>query len=389
MAKETTSQESTNQAQAAQETQQPATPEPAKFEDTISAGEGQVEGESGGFEALFDDEIISDADLRGEEDAEGGEQTGDDQGGKEVKASETKKDDSASSPPKDEEKAKTVEDDQETDDEGDGQTGEEEAKPPKGYVPIQALHQERGQRQILSQQLQQLQQELSDLKAGKTGQEGQTDQQQADEGFKVLSEQEFNELVEEDPVEAIKYDRKLRAHQERQKQQEAAANAEKEAVERSVGMMVEAVPGLYDQDSDVNEQLTNFAIENGFGDVDGLALVTDPKAKVIPPNGGEPRLLGETAANLVLMLNNLFQQRGKANGPDQSKLEKEIEDRLRGEITKEVLGKMKTDTGAGEHKSIGDVPGESGQESTTNLNPTTEADFARLSAEEERRLLGG
>lgn len=380
MAKETTSQKETTDKTTATQT---PTPEPASIDNTVDV-DAPSEAQVVEFDPLFDDEDVSDDDLRGEE--------------AEEKPSDSKseaKDDTVTSPPEDkkESKDKKADEDKPDEDKAEEADDKEETKPPKGYVPIQALHQERGQRQMLSQQVQSLQQQLESLQSGKQPETVQEDKK-PEPGFEVLTDEQVEELIEDDPVEAMKYDRKFRAYQDRlrsweasQQQKQAAERQEQEVIERSIGMMAESVPGLYDQDSDVNQKLSDFAVESGFADLDGLALVTDPRVKVIPPNGGKPRPLGETAANLVLMLNNLFNE--KSNGPDTGKIEKQVEARLRDEITKELLSKLKTDTGAGGHKSIGDVPGESGQESVANLNPKTEQDFLNLSAEEERRLLGG
>ena len=336
--------------------EQAATPEPAAASDTVDVA-GQSEGQAVEFESLFD-EGVSDAELMGEE-----EQT--------EKPSEAKEE-PAPSPPKD---VKESEKEPETPKEEEPQADEgQQDKPPKGFVPIQALHQERTQRQVMAQQLQQLQAQLDAAKTAKP----ETDKPEADGEFKVLSESEFNELLEEDPVEAIKYDRKLRSWETQQAEKANAAKAEQSIIDRSISMMVEAVPGLYDQENDTNEQLTNFAAEHGFTDLDGLSIVTDPRTKVIPVNGGKPQLLGETAAHFVTLLSNLFQT--TKNG------DKAKDSTLKAEVTKELLSKLKQSP-AGQHVSLGDIPG--GDTIDVTAGPMTEAQYAKMSAEDKRRYLGG
>jgi hypothetical protein len=355
MAEETTSQQAiTTDVQA-------PTSEPASL-DNISDAQPPAEGQSVTFEPLFDTESVSEAELMGEE----GEPKDDQQ-----KPSETKEE-PATSPPKDEKKQDESKEDSPTED-----------KPPKGFVPIQALHQERGQRQMLTIEVQQLKSELEALKSGKT-----EDQNAAphDDDFNVLSDEEFDALLEEDPVEAIKYDRKFRAYEARQAEKAKSERAERQLIDQSVGMMEEAVPGLYDQDSDVNQRLTEFAIEKGFADMDGLALVTDPRTKIVPHNGGKPRALGQTAAHFVVMLHNLFKEASLPK--DDAGREKALMDRVKAEVTQELLGKIKQPTGA-EHKSIADMPGDAGSDVLNLSGPLTEAAFANLSDADQRRLLGG
>jgi len=362
--------ETTSQATTTAPAEQAATPEPAAPEQTVSADAPSEAQATTKFDPLFDTESVSEAELRGEEPPKADappEPT--------PKPSETKE--AGSSPPKDGKDEQPTE--KATDEPGDA------GKPPKGFVSIKALHQERGQRQILSQELSRVRTELEQLRAGQKASPESTPAAEAvkeEPGFKVLSEAEFDALVEDDPVEAIKYDRKLRVYEAKQAQRQQAEQSENAVIEESIGMMAGAIPGLYDEASDINQRLSDFAVSNGFTDIDGLALVTDPRTKVIPANGGKPQPLGQAAAHLVLMLNNLFQAASKS--PD---VKQKIEQSVREQVTKEVLSKIKQPSGA-EHRSLGDIPGDAGD---TAAPPTvlTEADFARLSEADQRRLLGG
>lgn len=365
MATETTSQASVEAAAQA------ATPEPASPDHTINADGNSEAQATGTFEPLFDTETISEAELMGEETEEAK-----DKPKAQEKPSETKE--AEPSPPIDEKEA--------TEDASDG-TGEA-GKPPKGFVPIQALHQERGQRQVLSQEVSQLRAELEAFKTAKKAVEATHGAPKDVEEFKVLSEQEFNELLEEDPVEAIKYDRKFRAYEARQAEQAKAKQSDQAMIDQSMGMMAEAVPGLYDQDSDVNQRLSEFAVENGFTDLDGLALVTDPRTRVLPANGGNPKPLGQAAASLVLMLNNLFQEASKPPDKGAQDAQTKLEQRIREQVTQELLSKIKQPAGT-EHRSLGDVPGDAGADASALEKVLSETEFSRLSEADQRRLLGG
>lgn len=365
MTEETTSQATQTAASKEQAAEtKPATPEPASIDNTVDV-EAEAEAQAVEFPSLFETENVSEAELRGEEEAalEGDKLPE----GK----SETKE--AAASPPKDKkpEGEKAAE-----------KAQDEQGKPPKGFVAIQALHQERGQRQLLTQEVQNLRAELEAVKQGREEIRGSEEEKQVEEeAFEVLSEAAFNELVEEDPVEAIKYDRKLRVYEARQ----ADKAVEQDTVEQSIGMMAAAVPGLYDTDNDVNRKLSDFAAEKGFADVDGLALITDPRTRIISPDGGPPQILGETAANLVIMLNTLFQEVATPRTP--TEVEKALTERIRAQVTKEVMSKIKQPAGA-EHKSLGDIPGDAGDDATL-MRAMTEADFAKLSEADQRRYLGG
>jgi len=384
MAEETTSQATESAASTEQaangENHQAPTQEPAALDQTIDV-DGEAEGQSVEFEPLFDTEDISDADLRGDD------ETTDDP---ETDPKSEAKDKSASSPPSDKKGAekKASEDEGKPADTKADEAHEADGKPPKGFVSIGALHEERGKRQALSQEVQSLRSELQAFNTGKKQPEtdGEETDQEDGEEFKVLSEAEFDELLEDDPVEAIKYDRKLRIHEAKQAEKEQAVKAEESIINQSIGMMADAIPGLYDEDSDVNQKLSDFAVEKGFVDLDGLALVTDPRTRIVPPNGGKPQLLGNTAANLVVMLNNLFAE--VATPKSDAEKETALREKIKAEVTKELLGKIKLSPGS-EHKSIADIPGAGNDDGVNMAGVMTEAQFAKLSESDQRRLLGG
>lgn len=254
-------------------------------------------------------------------------------------------------------------------------------KPPAGYVPLAALHEERGKRQFLAQEIETLKQELQFLK------ESPPKDQKPEEEFRVLSDQEFQELLEDDPAEAILYDRRLRVYEAEQARKLEQERIEKEIVDRSAKAMLEVVPDLYDPNSTTNQELSKFAVEQGFNE-DYLPVLTDPRTKIIPPGADEPVLLGDVAVSQVKMLYNLYQ---KAKSSDRAAIEKEVTDRVTKEVTdrvtKEIMAKFKASP-AQEYQSLASVPGNGDEpfDITRNLTP---AQVDKLTPAQRRVYLGG
>jgi hypothetical protein len=180
------------------------------------------------------------------------------------------------------------------------------------------------------------------------------------EGFKVLSDKEFDELAEEDPAEALKYQHGLRKHERDQHSKEAKQRATQQQyyqdrvmIRQSIDRMEKTVPGLHEEGNPINDQLTQFAIDNGF-DPRYLQAMTTPGTLILPPGAKNAVLLGDGAASLVEMIyklhsntNVLPKSQGKPSGP----------------------GKIGTR----------DIP-EGG---------LTEADYAKMSSTEREKILGG
>jgi len=271
--------------------------------------------------------------------------------------------------------------------EGEDKKEEPEAKdekPPAGYVPHAALHEARMEKQELARELNALKQEVADLKA--------TKEEVAEDSFKVLSDEEFEELVEEDPVEAIKYERKLDKYREAQKSKENERDVAKKQQEKdqqviteSLERMTKAVPGLYEEGSSVNKDLATFAIKNGF-DPDLLGLMTTPSTFIATPNG-DIKPLGNGAAGLVEMIYK-FYTAAKTNSPEtlRAQAEANAEKKLRETITAELMKKFKTQKGT-DFKSIGDVPGASG-ETPEITGGFTEAQYVNMTPQQRDKLLG-
>ncbi len=252
-------------------------------------------------------------------------------------------------------------------------------KPPEGFVPHGALHEERIKRQHLSGENETLRAEIAELKS--------TPKAPKDGDFKVLSDAEFQELLEEDPTEAILYDRRLRVHEAGEAREADVQRTEEAIINQSTQAMREAVPQIYDPDSTINDDLSRFAVEQGF-DEQSLPVLTDPRTKIIPPGSNEPVLLGNVAVGQVKMLYNLYK---RGDNSDRAAIEKEVTERVTKEVTdkvtKEIMAKFNA-TPSLEYHSLGDIPG-SGDEPFDVSKNLTEKQIDNLSEAQRRRYLGG
>ena len=257
-------------------------------------------------------------------------------------------------------------------------------KPPEGYVSLKALHEERGKRQYLASEVESLKSEISQLKDISPA------EKQGDD-FKILSDAEFQDLLDEDPSEAILYDRRLRVHETTLSSQAEALRTDQVIIDQSTKAMLEAVPHIYDSDSTINEDLARFAVEQGFNE-QFLPALTDPRTKIIIPGSTEPVLLGEAAVGQVKMLHNLFQH--TSNDEDRAAIDDEIKaavvkDRKEttDRVTKQIMAKFKA-APSNDYQSLGDVPG-SETEPFDVTKRLTSAQVDKLPAHERRAYLGG
>ena len=233
----------------------------------------------------------------------------------------------------------------------DGKATQEQAteKESEGYVPHAALHETR--------------ELLKEEKAARKDLEDKVDQLAAEkaepempDGFKVLTDEELDELIEDDPQEALRYQFKFKAYNEKKaKAEEAMENQQRQAenfVMNTVDRIEKAVPGLYDEDNSIGKDLADFAIKSGFKDEAFLEVMTNPATVVIPAGSKTPYLLSNGAASLIEMLHNLHKGKGASSSQE----------------------------GSGGKISTG------GPVDTKEL---TEAEFAGLSEAERKKLLGG
>lgn len=262
-----------------------------------------------------------------------------------------------------------------------------DGKPPAGYVPHAALHEERVARQELRQEVADLRQELAGIKQAK--------EVPAEDAFKVMSDEEFDELAEEDPSKAVKYQRNLDRHL-RAKDVETAKDSargeqnrqDQHIINSSFAKMDAAVPGLRDESNSVNGDLRQFAVENGF-DADFLSVMTAPGTLILPEGAEKAVLLGDGAAGLVDMIYRL-QSSSVKNDPKtlRATIKAELLKELTPKITEELMKKFKSPAhGAADFKSLGDVPGGT-SDGIVSTGGFTEAQYAAMPPEQRDKLLG-
>lgn len=159
-----------------------------------------------------------------------------------------------------------------------------------------------------------LQRELDALKAENYALRHQPLPEPVDQwkGFKVLSDEEFEQLRDEDPDEAIVYLRKEGQFQaynkKRRTEQEYTQAFEHQVLEDAWERIAEVIPNALERDRpEVQEAITElneFALENGLTDQQ-LAILTNPSTRVIVKGSdGRERvaMLGDTAAAVVKLI---------------------------------------------------------------------------------------
>ena len=265
--------------------------------------------------------------------------------------------------------------------------GEEGKKHPKGYVPVAAIHEARGEISSLKEALAETRAQLTKVlsqPAQPAKAEGLTAEASTPaEEFKVLSDQEFLELVEDDPPAAILYQNKLIAYKESKAAEQLAQTAEQQRIDVAYTRMTKAIPDLFTEGSSARQELATFASELGFGQ--DLYFLTDPRTKVIPAGGGKPVLLGEGAASIVEMLANARTKLGQKT--DTATIRAEVEKEIREQVQAELLAKFKKESSG--FQSLASVPGTETPATNQGNRELTPAEFAKLSPEEQERYLTG
>jgi|GEM_PF-1660901 len=327
------------------------------------------------FEPLFDGEDVTEAELKGEE-------------GESLQG-----DDTATPEPKDETADEPKEPEKESDKEPEKVVETEPdytQPPPKGYVPLPALQEERKAttdlRKALSDSQASTKELTSEIEALRSA---PADEPDWIEDFKTLTGDEFAEMVDEDPDQAIKYQYKLNEYNKISAAQNESKLAEKRRIDRasqvindSVEEIKAAIPELYAEDNkETMESFVNTAVNAGF-DEQYLHVLSRPDTLIIPPGGKVPIPLGKGAVSLTKLIDTLRKSSGV-----RSELEKVLRPELEKEITAKLMKKMK-DSPAGEFRSITSVPG-SGEEPGDFSKVLSEAEIGNLSDADQEKYLSG
>ncbi len=227
---------------------------------------------------------------------------------------------------------------------------EDKPEESEGYAPHAALHETR---EMLKEE-KAARKDLED-KVDKLAAEKAEPEPEMPDGFKVLTDLEFDELVDDDPQEALRYQVKLQKYEKQQAEAKKEMGARQAQIDQVINQTVEriekAVPGLYDEDNSISKDLADFAINSGFKDENYLEVMTNPSTIIIPAGTNNPYLLGDGAASLIELLHNLH--KGKETPQE------------------EGAGKGKISTGP------------------VNTKQFTEAEFTGLSEADQEKLLRG
>lgn len=295
------------------------------------------------------------------------------------------------------------------DGEGDDKGGDDDGKPPRGFVPLEAVREARGENRHLKGENQTLQSENQELKTqlaalndkvDKLGNDGKPDSGDVPPDFKVLSEQEFQDLTEEAPGEAIVYLNNLHAFRDaeaasaKKAAEEKAAsdalternNAAQASIDEAYDRMEEVLPGLFGEDNTVGNEIADFAESMGF--TEDLHVLTDPGTVILTPGSDEPVVMGNMAAEMLSMFVNI---KGKMaeRGSKKDTVRAEIEKEVTAKVTKELLAKFK-EKGESAFKSVSSLQGtDVDQAQDFKGQNLTEAELSKLTPEEYERYLAG
>jgi len=276
---------------------------------------------------------------------------------------------------------------------GDDKSGD---KPPKGFVPTQALHEVRGENRYLKEQVAIMQAKLEKLPT-KVEDTKPKELKKPEAGFDILSDSDFEKLTDDDPSSALKYTVKLAKHNEALaeytaavKQQETdKANAEStklalaEMFTATNEAMEKHVPGLFDKESTAQADLVKFADSVGF--TKDLFYLTDPSTQIILPGETDPLYLGEQAADVVKILTTVRKtiEDAAVEPPDLEKIKAD----LTKEIEAELIKKFKNSSDKS-FTSLKEIP-DSDNAPEFSDKVLTDAQFEKLSTKEKEAYLSG
>lgn len=362
------------------------------------------------FEPLFDDESISEALLKGEEEDATGKQTADPEPKGETedpkKADEkTDAEKEAEKKAKEEADAKKAADDLEkrakeagktvdeikAEDEAKAKAEAEKEKPDEKDEQISGLNTALRQERKTTKQLKA---RVAELEASTT-KDAEKDAEKDDEfkDFKVLSNAEYDELLDDDPDEAARYLYKFNRYQDHQRKIEQGQlekhklqSAMTELVNDGIDAMEKIIPGITKGEAKEDaKKLTEFAIKIGF-DNDVLSALTDPGTRIITRDN-DGFILSDGAAMIVSAIKSAYD----ASSVNKDQIRKEVEAELRpiieAEVQKTLIEKLQKDPESG-FRSLDMGPGSGLKDTQIPSGPLSEADYARLTPKEREALLG-
>lgn len=311
-----------------------------------------------------------------------------------------------SEPLEDEDKAEETEapEEETTEEPEEEKTAEEEpeadtAKPPKGYVPLQALHEARTTISRLQAEKTELKAKLYEAtKPQKTEPPLVTETEVSKfKDFKVLSKAEAAALMEDNAIAGLEYVEKLSEYMDFSsrlakqqaldasvKSKEAQEEAEAAKVRESVYTEFERlIPNILAEDRTVSNDWADFAESKGFNEE--LFPLLSPDT-IISPAGKEPFKVGKNAIGLLKMIMEL------RKAPSKDDLKKQIRAELTAELKAELGDKAVADIKSKKVKApakpqMHDIPNAS--KSTPKLVVLSDAAYEKLSEQDKQRYLMG
>jgi len=312
-----------------------------------------------------------------------------------------------SEPLEDEDKAEETEvpEEETTEEPEEEKAAEEEpegdsTKPPKGYVPLQALHEARTRVTGLQAEVTQLKAKLYEATKPQKVEPPLVTETEVSKfkDFKVLSKAEAAALMEDNATAGLEYVEKLSEYMDyssrlakqqvldaSSKAKEAQEEAEAAKVRESVYTEFERlIPNIMAEDRTVSNDWADFAESKGFNEE--LFPLLSPDT-IISPAGQESFRVGKNAVGLLKMIMEL-----RKEAPSKDDLKKQIRAELTAELKAELGNKAVADIKSKKAKvstkpQMHDIP--DAAKSTPKLAVLSDKAYEKLSEQDKQKYLQG
>ena len=268
-------------------------------------------------------------------------------------------------------------------------------RPPKGFVPHEALQEERAKRKAAQRQLEELQKRLEAGREQEAGEASVALPEDTSEEVRdfVRKYPKYAPLILENSPDGARLRDKLDTYGEdeaadfaRTLRVERELDAKKQRSEAEKNMdfamsCVREMDRLFDGGLQGKEATDLVAhLQQAGLEPDTITLLTSPNTEIIDPRNGKRMPLGSRVLELVGYFRDAFRMQ-QASDPEAMKaaIRKEVET----EVGRTMMEKIRSGTS---FRDIGTAPG---TEETPAGIPVTEEAFARLSPAEQERLLMG
>lgn len=257
----------------------------------------------------------------------------------------------------------------------------EPTKTPKGFVPLEAIHEVRGENKYLKQRIS----ELSALLSSKPV-ESPVEPVEPEDTFEELSDDEFLALSDTSPKDALLYMKQLSQVNEQKRQAEITFSQQQSLYNAVSAEMEQYVPGLFNsEDPTVADEFRDFATSIGF--TDELFYLTNPSTQVMLPGQKNPALLGDAAAKIVKVLATVKKSLSESNAGKSAPVDLvAIKAEMYKEVEAEIMAKVKTGQ---PFRSLSTMPTSEETRPEFSSAVLTEAQFMKLTSKEQDLYLAG